>query len=56
MATLIPDSRLVIVEDCGHMAPMERAEAVAAALLVWMRAPADELRSARLTSHKVTPA
>jgi len=39
MAALIPESRLAIVEDCGHMAPMERPDAVAAALLAWMRVP-----------------
>jgi len=51
MAALIPNSRLAIVEDCGHMAPMERPDAVAAALLAWLRAPADEPRSAHPTSH-----
>jgi len=39
MATLIPGSRLAIVEDCGHMAPMERPEAIADAMLAWLRAP-----------------
>ena len=32
MARRIPDSELVIVERCGHMSPMERPEAVSAAL------------------------
>jgi len=32
MAELIPDSKLVIVPDCGHDAPAESPEAVAAAL------------------------
>jgi pimeloyl-ACP methyl ester carboxylesterase len=40
MAALIPGSRLVIVDDCGHMAPMERPEAVGAALAAWLRTPA----------------
>jgi len=39
MAALIRGSRLLIVEDCGHMAPMERPEATAAAMLAWLRAP-----------------
>jgi pimeloyl-ACP methyl ester carboxylesterase len=38
-AMLIPGSRLAIVEDCGHMAPMERPEAIADAMLAWLRAP-----------------
>jgi pimeloyl-ACP methyl ester carboxylesterase len=36
MAAAIPGSRLVAVERCGHMAPMERPEAVAAALGQWL--------------------
>ena len=39
MAAMIPGSRLVIVENCGHMAPMECPDAIAGALLAWMRAP-----------------
>jgi len=38
MAALIPAARLSVVESCGHMAPMERPEAVAAALGAWLRA------------------
>ena len=38
MATQISGSRLVIVDDCGHMAPMERPGAVGAALTDWLRA------------------
>jgi pimeloyl-ACP methyl ester carboxylesterase len=35
MAALVPQSRLVVIENCGHMAPMERPEAVTAALAGW---------------------
>jgi len=45
MAAMIPKSELVIVEDCGHMAPMERPDAVALALLAWMRMPATNLQA-----------
>ena len=31
MAARVAGSRLVVVEDCGHMAPMERPRAVAGA-------------------------
>jgi pimeloyl-ACP methyl ester carboxylesterase len=51
MATLIPGSQLTIVEDCGHMAPMERPDAVAAALLAWIRVPAPAPRTR--SSHKM---
>jgi len=39
MAAMIRDSELVIVEDCGHMATMERPDTIAAALQAWMRMP-----------------
>jgi pimeloyl-ACP methyl ester carboxylesterase len=39
IAALVPGSRLAIVDDCGHMAPMERPDAVARALSEWL-APA----------------
>ena len=35
MAALIAGSALVVVEHCGHMAPMERPREVAAALARW---------------------
>jgi len=38
MAAAIPGARLVVVERSGHMAPMERPEAVAEALSKWLRA------------------
>jgi pimeloyl-ACP methyl ester carboxylesterase len=41
MAALIPGSRLTIVDRCGHMAPMERPDAVGAALAEWLQATPD---------------
>jgi pimeloyl-ACP methyl ester carboxylesterase len=41
MAALIPHSRLVVIENCGHMAPMERPEAVTAALAGWLSGLSD---------------
>jgi pimeloyl-ACP methyl ester carboxylesterase len=35
IAAAIPHSKLVIVEHCGHMSPVEQPEAVTAALLEW---------------------
>jgi pimeloyl-ACP methyl ester carboxylesterase len=44
MAALIPDARLSVIEDCGHMSPAEQPEAVAEALAAWMSvAPAERL-------------
>lgn len=36
IASLVPGARLEVFEDCGHMAPMERPEAVANALAAWL--------------------
>lgn len=36
MAALIPSASLVVIEHCGHMAPMERPAAVTAALRQWL--------------------
>ncbi|MBA3066937.1 MAG: alpha/beta hydrolase [Hyphomonas sp.] len=36
IASLIPDSRLVVFEGAGHMAPMETPDAVTAALAEWI--------------------
>ena len=38
MAALMPRSRLAILDRCGHMAPMERPDAVGAALVEWLSA------------------
>jgi pimeloyl-ACP methyl ester carboxylesterase len=37
MARGVPGARLVVIEDCGHMAPMERPEAVTAVLRYWLQ-------------------
>jgi pimeloyl-ACP methyl ester carboxylesterase len=37
MQALCPGSRLVAIEDSGHMSTMEQPEAVSGALLEWMR-------------------
>ncbi|WP_374446329.1 alpha/beta fold hydrolase [Stella sp.] len=34
----VPHARLVEVEDCGHLAPLERPDAVAAAMRGWLAA------------------
>jgi pimeloyl-ACP methyl ester carboxylesterase len=36
MAAVIPHSRLVVIEDCGHMSPMERPSDVTAAMRDWL--------------------
>lgn len=36
MAEGIPDSNLVVIEDCGHMAPLERPRAVSAVMRYWL--------------------
>jgi pimeloyl-ACP methyl ester carboxylesterase len=41
IARLVVGSRLTIVPECGHMAPMERTDAVAAALCDWLASDAD---------------
>lgn len=35
MVTMIPGSKLAVIEHCGHMAPMERPADVTAALSAW---------------------
>ena len=37
MAELIPDAKLVVIEDCGHMSPMEKPEAVTAVFQYWLQ-------------------
>ena len=34
---MIPGAKLVIVPNCGHLAPLEQPEATAAALDEWLR-------------------
>lgn len=38
IAAAIPGARLVVVEECGHLAPMERPETVTAHLRAWIGA------------------
>lgn len=38
MAAAIPDATLVLLPRCGHLAPMERPEAVTRQLLAWLQA------------------
>jgi pimeloyl-ACP methyl ester carboxylesterase len=39
IAAMTPGATLEVIDDCGHMAPMEAPERVADALLRWLRAP-----------------
>jgi pimeloyl-ACP methyl ester carboxylesterase len=36
MAAKIPNNRVVVIEDCGHMSTMERPEEVTAAMREWL--------------------
>jgi len=36
MAAAIPNARLVVIENCGHLAPLERPDAVNAAMHAWL--------------------
>lgn len=36
MAAAIPDARLVVVEECGHLSSLEQPESVTAALRTWI--------------------
>jgi len=36
MASAIPGAKLVVVENCGHLSPLERPEAVSAVLRYWL--------------------
>lgn len=38
MADGIPNATLVVIEDCGHMAPLERPRAVSAVMRYWLQA------------------
>jgi pimeloyl-ACP methyl ester carboxylesterase len=37
MARCVPGSRLVIIDDCGHMSTLEQPQAVSQALSAWLR-------------------
>ena len=36
LVAAIPGARLAIVEDCGHLAPLEQPQAVTALLRYWL--------------------
>jgi len=38
MAKGIPGARLVVIEDCAHLSPLERPNEVTAALRDWLTA------------------
>jgi len=51
MAGMIPGAVLEVIDDCGHMVTMEQPEAVADAMLPWLRAPiADRARERQWAS------
>jgi pimeloyl-ACP methyl ester carboxylesterase len=59
MAARIPESKFVVIEKCGHMAPMERPEETTSAMLEWFekvgpaaREPAAESSRASETGAK----
>ena len=39
MADAIPNASLVVIEDCGHLAPLERPRAVSAVMRLWLQTP-----------------
>ena len=36
MAAAIPDARLVVIEDCGHLPTLERPDEVNVAMRAWL--------------------
>jgi pimeloyl-ACP methyl ester carboxylesterase len=46
MAFLIPQSKFVMIENCGHMSPMERPAEVTAAMREWLEWVAEKSRGA----------
>lgn len=36
IAAAVPDAELVLIEDCGHVSPLERPDTVTAALEAWL--------------------
>ena len=40
MAFHVPGAKLVQIEDCGHLAPLERPAAVVSAMRAWLAEPA----------------
>lgn len=39
MAAVIPGAQMVVIEDCGHMAPAEQPEVVSRLLVDWLAGP-----------------
>lgn len=39
LAAAIPGARLVVIEECGHLAPLERPHATTAVLRYWLQEP-----------------
>jgi len=50
IAALAPGSTLEVIDDCGHMSPMEAPEQVADALLRWLRPAAESEQECRWAS------
>jgi pimeloyl-ACP methyl ester carboxylesterase len=44
---MVPGSTLVVVDDCGHMSPMEQPLRVTQAALDWLRGPASQRQPRR---------
>jgi pimeloyl-ACP methyl ester carboxylesterase len=40
IAAGIPAAKLVLLDRCGHLAPLEQPEAVTAAMAEWLKVPA----------------
>ena len=36
MAAIVPSATLVVIEDCGHMSPLERPQEVSSAMADWL--------------------
>ena len=43
MAAKIPQSKLVVIPNCGHMSPLERPAELAEALRAWLSRPAEAI-------------
>jgi pimeloyl-ACP methyl ester carboxylesterase len=50
IAAMVPGATLDVIDDCGHMSPMEAPEQVADALLRWLRAPSKSHEERRWAS------
>ena len=47
MTSLVPDSRLVVIEGCGHLSTLERPEEVTKSLRAWLLGPLHSRERAR---------